>query len=804
MAKQRRFRVLRALIWLFGMMLLGVVAAAAVVAWVFYEYGSTLPEHRQLAEYEPPVATRVYAGDGRLMAEYAIQQRVFVPFDSIPKTVINAFLAAEDQHFYEHRGVDPIGIARAAIMNVRNLGEGRRMQGASTITQQVAKNFLLTNEVSIERKIKEAILAFRIERALSKDRILELYLNEIYLGYGAYGVAAAALAYFDKSLDELTIAEAAYLAALPKAPNNYHPIYRPDAAKERRDWVIARMFADGHITREEGYNAQHEPLAVTPRAVTDMAIADYATEDIRREIVELYGTDALYEGGLYVRSTIDPQLQDIARQVLRDGLSDYDRRHGWRGPFDSMELGDDWAERLAAYEAPLALAPWRTAVVLEADGVGATVGLDDGSTGLIPSIYLTWARRVQEDGSLGPAVNRASDILNPGDIIGVRPYEAPDDWNGDPDTQFYAMRQIPEVGGAIVAIDPHTGRILAMEGGFSYTMSEFNRATQAMRQPGSAFKPFVYMAALDNGFTPSSLVEDAPIVFAQGEGLPDWKPANYTQEFYGLSTLRLGLEKSRNLMTVRLANQIGMETVADYARRFGVIDDLPLYLPMALGAGETTLLKMATAYAMIVNGGRQIEPALIERIQDRNGLTIWQRDPRACLVCQADDWYDGMEVPVLPDDREQIVAAATAYQMVSMLEGVVLRGTGQRIASIGKPLGGKTGTTNEYRDAWFVGFSPDLVVGVYVGFDQPQSLGRREAGSAVAGPIFKAFMEEALAETPGIPFRIPPGVDLVRIDADSGLLPGAATNRIIVEAFKVGTEPTSAVQSQSLDASGLY
>jgi len=803
-AKQRRFRVLRALTWLFGLIVLGVIAAVAVAAWVFYEYGSDLPEHRQLAEYEPAVATRVYAGDGRLMAEYAVQQRVFVPFDSIPQRVIDAFLSAEDQHFYDHQGIDPIGIARAALMNLRSLGEGRRMQGASTITQQVAKNFLLTNEVSIERKIKEAILAFRIERALSKDRILELYLNEIYLGFGAYGVAAAALAYFDKSLDELTIAEAAYLAALPKAPNNYHPINRPEAAKERRDWVIARMFADGRITRAEGVDAQNEPLVVHPRAAADLAVADYATEDIRRQIVELYGTDALYEGGLYVRSTIDPWYQDIARRVLRDGLADYDRRHGWRGPFDSMELGDDWAERLAAYEEPPSLAPWLKAVVLESNGTGATVGLADGSTGLIPSIYLTWARRVQEDGSLGPAVNRASDILAPGDIIGVKPYEAPEDWNGDPDIDFYAMRQIPEVGGAIVALDPHTGRILAMEGGFSYQDSEFNRATQAMRQPGSAFKPFVYMAALDNGFTPSSLIEDAPIVFEQGEGLPDWRPSNYSQEFYGLSTLRLGLEKSRNLMTVRLANQVGMEIVADYAHRFGVIDDLPLYLPMALGAGETTLLRMATAYAMIVNGGKRIEPALIERIQDRNGATIWQRDPRSCPTCQADDWREGSEVPGLPDLREQVVAAATAYQMVSMLEGVVLRGTGQRISSIGKPLAGKTGTTNEYRDAWFVGFSPDLVVGVYVGFDQPQTLGSREAGSAVAGPIFKAFMEEALAETPGIPFRIPPGVDLVRIDADTGLLPGAGTSRIIVEAFKVGTEPTTSVRTQSLDASGLY
>jgi len=803
-AKQRRFRVVRALVWLFGLIILGVCAAGAVVAWVFYQYGSDLPEYRQLAQYEPPVATRVYAGDGRLMAEYAVQKRIFVPFESIPQRVIDAFLSAEDQHFYAHQGVDPIGIARAAILNLRNYGEGKRMQGASTITQQVAKNFLLTNEVSIERKIKEAILAFRIERALSKDRILELYLNEIYLGFGAYGVAAASLAYFDKSLDELTIAEAAFLAALPKAPNNYHPIYRPEAAKERRDWVIARMFADGRITRAEGVAAQNEPLAISPRAATDMAVAGFATEEIRRDIADRYGSDALYEGGLYVRSTIDPHLQDIARSVLRDGLAEYDRRHGWRGPFGTMELGDDWAERLTAFEAPEALAPWLKAVVLQADGAGATIGLADGSTGFIPSSYLTWARRVQEDGSLGPAVNRASDILNPGDIIGAKSYEAPEDWNGDPDTKFYAMRQIPEVGGAIVALDPHTGRILAMEGGFSYALSEFNRATQAMRQPGSAFKPFVYMAALDNGFTPSSLIEDAPIVFEQGAGLPDWRPENYSQQFYGLSTLRLGLEKSRNLMTVRLANQIGMEAVAEYAHRFGVIDNLPLYLPMALGAGETTLLKMATGYAMIVNGGKRIEPSLIERIQDRHGQTIWQRDPRACPVCQADEWYPGMDVPALPDIREQVVAATTAYQMVSMLEGVVLRGTGQRISSIGKPLAGKTGTTNEYRDAWFVGFSPDLVVGVYVGFDQPKSLGSREAGSAVAAPIFKAFMEQALADTPGIPFRIPPGVDLVRIDADTGLLPGASTSRILVEAFKVGTEPTTSVRTESLDASGLY
>ncbi len=814
--KRRKRRWLLRLLGAFVVLgLIGVIAAGGIVVWAFKHYGRDLPDHRMLADYEPPVATRVYAGDGRLMAEFAVENRVFVPIEGIPLHVREAFIAAEDQNFYEHHGIDPEGIIRAAITNLKAVGGGQRLQGASTITQQVAKNFLLTNEVSYERKIKEAILAIRIEEALPKDRILELYLNEIYLGYGSYGVAAAALNYFGKPLDQLTLAESAYLAALPKAPNNYHPVRRHDAAVARRNWVIQRMVAEGFVSVEEGLAAQAEPLEVASGESRDDVVADYPTEEVRRQIVELYGSDALYEGGLYVRSTIDPRLQEIARRALRDGLSAYDRRHGYRGPLATITLDDNWGEALGEVPVPSDLAPWKVAVVLGMNEEAAAIGFPDGSTGVILLDDMTWARRQLEDGGLGSGIKAPSDAVAAGDVIVVEPAAAPE--GGAPqDAPLFALRQIPAVSGAILAMDPRNGRILAMVGGFSYDQSEFNRATQAMRQPGSAFKPFVYMAALDHGFTPSTLIEDAPFTYDPGDGQPIWKPGNYSNEFYGPTPLRMGIEKSRNLMTIRLANIVGPQVVDDYAVRFGILDpELPFYLPMALGAAETTLLRMTTGYAEIVNGGKRIEPSLIERIQDRDGLTIWRRDERDCSTCWSDVWRDDASVPVLPDLREQIVDPVTAYQMVSILEGVVLRGTGARIASLGRPLAGKTGTTNEYRDAWFMGFSPDLALGVYVGFDQPETLGKGETGSSVAVPIWKQFMGEALEGEPIIPFRIPDGVRLVRVDGDRGLLPGTATDRVIVEAFKPGTEPTEAangyapqaddvIDGSAISGSGIY
>jgi len=796
--KKKRRWVLRILLVLIVVGMLGAIAVSGAVVYAFKHYGQGLPDHRVLLDYEPPVATRVYAGDGSLMAEFAIENRVFVPVEAIPDVAKNAFIAAEDQNFYQHFGIDPEGVLRAAITNIITVvrGDNRRLQGASTITQQAAKNFFLTNEVSYERKIKEAVLAFRIEEALSKDRILELYLNEIYLGFNSYGVAAAALNYFNKPLTELTLEEAAYLATLPKAPNNYHPIRKTDAAIERRNWVISRMVEEGYASLDEGLAAQTLPLGVDLSGSRAPLLAAYASEEIRRDIAERYGTDALYEGGLYVRSTIDPALQDAARRALRLGLSAYDRRHGWRGPVSAIELDGSWSETLGDVVVPDDLMPWRLAAVLGMNDAAVVIGFDDGTNGIILLEDMTWARAQLEDGGLGPSVSRPSDVLTIGDVILVEALSEDAERDVPEGAPIYALRQFPEASGGLVAMDPHTGRILAMEGGFSFDDSEFNRATQAMRQPGSAFKPFVYMAALDHGFTPATLIEDAPFVFDPGKGQEIWKPANYSHEFYGPTPLRVGIEKSRNLMTVRLANIVGPQVVADYAYDFGIIPaDLSFYLPMALGAAETTLLQMTAGYAMIVNGGKRVEPAIVERIQDRDGNTIWRRDERLCENCLSDEWADDLDVPQLPDLREQVVSPQTAYQIAHIMEGVIERGTGVRLRELGRPLAGKTGTTNENRDAWFMGFSPDLAVGVYVGFDQPASLGNHETGASVAIPVWKAFIGEALANEPVVPFRIPPDIRLVRIDADRGLLPGVVTERIITEAFRLGTEPTEVADS---------
>ena len=764
------------------------LAAAGGIAYGLYHYGRGLPDYQQLADYEPPTVTRFYAGDGRLLAEYALEKRVFVPVDAIPRRVVEAFLAAEDKSFFDHGGIDVRGVARAAIANLRGMGGKRRPVGGSTITQQVAKNFLLSSEVTLERKVKEAILALRIERALPKQRILELYLNEIYLGFGSYGVAAAALNYFNRSLDELSLAETAFLAALPKGPNNYHPLRRPGPARARRDWVIGRMLEEGFIAAGEAQAAVSEEIAVRRRDETETVRADHFTEEVRREIADRYGESALYEGGLAVRTTIDPKLQDIAERSLRGGLVAYDRRHGWRGAIARIDADGGWRERLARVERPPALGAWNLAVVLAVDAKGATIGTDAGDTGRIGAAALEWARPWREDQRLGAAVKRAADVLSPGDVVAVEALaEGP--------RGAFALRQIPDVDGGLVALDPHTGRILAMVGGYSYGDSQFNRVTQARRQPGSAFKPVVYTAALESGFTPSSLILDGPIVIDQGPGLGKWKPANYTRKFYGPSTLRLGIEKSRNLMTVRLARFVGMEKVADYARRLGVVDELPLVLSMALGAAETTLLRLTAAYAILVNGGRRIEPTMIDRIQDRRGRTLFRHDRRDCPGCTAAAWR-GQREPEIPDIREQAIGAASAYQLVSMLQGVVRRGTGARIGrAIAKPLAGKTGTTNDSFDTWFVGFAPDLAVGVYVGFDRPRTLGRGESGSTVAAPIFRDFMAEALADRPGIPFRVPAGVRLVRVNAATGLPARPGDAAVILEAFRPGTEPGASARA---------
>jgi penicillin-binding protein 1A len=769
--------------------LVAIVAAAGL----FWHYSKDLPDYSQLQDYEPPVMTRVHASDGALLAEIASQRRLYLPIQAIPKLVSNAFIAAEDKNFYEHGGLDFSGIARAVMSYAQNYGSNRRPQGASTITQQVAKNFLLSNEVSFDRKIKEALLSLRIERAYTKDKILELYLNEIYLGFSAYGVAAASLLYFDKSVHELTIAEAAYLAALPKGPNNYHPFRQRERAIERRNYVIDRMVEDRYISAQDGDKAKKEPLAVTQRPTgAHVFAAEYFAEEVRREIYERYGEKKLYEGGLSVRTTLDPKLQVMARKALADGLVRYDEGQGYRGPITKIDISGDWGVNLAKVNSLSDVAPWRLAVVLETSDQSARVGLQpirepggavskERQVGIVPLDAVKWAKPAAGHDRF-KNIQRVNQVLQPGEVVYVEPGK---------DANQYRLRQLPEVSGAIVAMDPWTGRVLAMVGGFSFDQSQFNRATQALRQPGSTFKPFVYAAALDNGYTPSSVVMDAPLEIDQGPGMGSWRPENYGGKFYGPKPLRFGIELSRNVMTVRLAQDVGMPLIAEYAKRFGVYDDLPPYLSFALGAGETTLMRIVAAYSMFADGGKRIKPTLIDRIQDRYGHTVYRHDERECRGCDADAWKSQPE-PTLVDRREQVLDPMTAYQITSMLEGVVQRGTaaGVGFKELGKPVAGKTGTTNESKDVWFVGFTPDLAVGVYVGYDKPRSLGRTETGGHISAPIVRDFLKAALADKPAVQFRTPVGIKLIRVEASSGTRAGpGSTGNVIIEAFKPGTAP---------------
>jgi penicillin-binding protein 1A len=765
--------------------LVGVAAAAGLL----WHFSKDLPDYSQLQDYEPPVMTRVHAADGSLVAEYAAQRRLYIPIQAVPKLVTNAFIA-EDKNFYEHGGLDFGGILRAMLVYAQNFGSNRRPQGASTITQQVAKNFLLSNEVSFQRKIKEALLALKIERTYSKDKILELYLNEIYLGLGAYGIAAASLLYFDKSVHELTIAEAAYLAGLPKGPNNYNPFRQRERAIERRNYVIDRMVEDHYISPQEGEKAKKEPLNVTARPTgAHIFAAEYFAEEVRREIYEKYGEKKLYEGGLSVRTTLDPKIQVMARKAFVEGLVRFDEEKGYRGPVTKIDISGDWGTKLADVKALSDVAPWRLAVVLETSDQAARVGFQPGrdpggavqrerQVGIVPLEGVKWAKSA--NGSDRKPITRVSQVLQPGDVVYVDPMGK--------DSNQFRLRQVPEVSGAMVVMDPWTGRVLALVGGFSFDQSQFDRATQALRQPGSAFKPIVYAAALDNGYTPSSVVLDAPLEIDQGAGQGIWRPENYEGKFYGPQTLRFGLEHSRNVMTVRLAQDLGMPMIAEYAKRFGVYDSLPNYLSYALGAGETTVLRMVAAYSMFDNGGKRITPTLIDRIQDRYGHTIYRHDQRECRGCDADKWSNQPE-PVLVDRREQVLDPMTAYQITSMMEGVVQRGTATVVREVGKPVAGKTGTTNDEKDAWFIGFTPDIAVGVYVGYDKPRHLGRGATGGHVAAPIVKDFLKMALADKPAVPFRVPPGIKLIRIDPKTGMRAGPGSGPAILEAFKPGTAP---------------
>nr|WP_244427552.1 penicillin-binding protein 1A [Bartonella vinsonii] len=757
---------------------------------------SALPDYEVLSLYEPPVMTRVHASDGSLMAEFATKRRLYLPIQSIPKLLKDAFVSAEDKNFYHHFGLDPEGLSRALINNIRNIGSGKRPEGASTITQQVAKNFLLSSDATLERKLKEAILAMRIEKTYSKDHILELYLNEIYLGRSTYGIAAASLTYFNKSVNDLTLEQCAYLAALPKGPANYDPFKNTQRALNRRNWVIDRMVANGYVTREQGKKAKEKPLGATLRGSDSYVFAaDYFTEEVRRRLMHRYGAKTLYEGGLSIRTTLDPSLQLIARRALHNGLIKFDHSQGWRGAYKHIDKSDDWGIELANITGLSDVPEWRLAVVLSMKANKIEIGLqpqheDSGllstkrETAILSEADSKWALNVIKENGYRKTVRDLSHVLQVGDVIFVEKTSNTEN--------IYRLQQIPKVEGAIVAMEPHTGRVLAMVGGFSFAASEFNRATQAYRQPGSAFKPFVYAAALDNGYTPASVILDGPIEIRQYNG-EIWQPKNYGGTFAGPSTLRYGIEHSRNLMTIRLAYDMGMPLVAEYAERFGIVDKLQPYLPMALGAGETTVLRMVTAYSVIANGGRSIHPSLIDRIQDRYGKTIYRHDDRLCENCNAASW-DNQNEPTLIDERDQVLDPMTAYQITSMMEGVVQRGTAARLHYLNRHIAAKTGTTNDSKDVWFMGFTPDLVVGIFLGYDQPTPLGYNGTGSSLAAPIFGEFMAKALKGKPDVPFKMPEGMILMPINRKTGMLAESGDHDVIIEAFKPGTGPADIYQ----------
>jgi penicillin-binding protein 1A len=775
--------MLRILGWLFGFGAFLALAGLAIGAVYINQLAAGLPDYTVLKDYQPPVTTRVHAADGTLLAEYARERRLFQPIETIPPMLINAFISAEDKDFYSHHGIAIDGVIRALRDNIMAKIDGNDaiQGGGSTITQQVAKNFLLSSEQTWDRKIQEAILAIRIDSTFSKDKILELYLNEIFMGsFGGqtYGVAAAALNYFDKALYQLTLSEMAYLAGLPKGANNYHPFKHPQAALERRNYVLDRMAENGYITAEERDAAKAEGLNVVPRETgTRLYSAEYFTEEVRRQLGSLYGEDQLYGGGLSVRTTLDPKLQEMARKALMDGLVDYDQHAGFRGPVATVDVTGDWGPAVEEVK-PLSDVPeWTLAVILEMESNEAKIGLRPGTdvegklstdrvTGTLAGPDIKWVSK------------KLSAILKVGDVVYVSPVKGK--------AGSYTLQQVPEIEGALVAMDPRTGRVLALVGGFSYAESEFNRATQALRQPGSSFKPIVYSAALDNGYTPASVVLDAPIEVINADGSV-WRPENYAQQFYGPQTLRRGIERSRNVMTVRLAQDLGMPLVVDYAKMFGLYDNLSPVLAMALGSGETTDMKMTAAYSTIANGGRKIVPTLIDRIQDRYGKTIYKHDERVCDGCVATDWEHQSE-PLIIDNREQVLDPMTAYQITSMMEGVVQRGTGTGARSLNRPVAGKTGTSNDYKDAWFIGFTPELTTGVYIGFDKPKSMGNAATGGEMAVPIFTEFMADALKGKPPTPFNLPAGMTQVWIDPATGVKANGG-EAAIYEAFKPGTGP---------------
>ena len=745
------------LVLLLSISLLTVIAIFSIL-WTF---SNNIPDYKFLKNYKPPVSSKMYSGDGDLVADFSKEKRVFVPYSAIPSNVINAFLSAEDKNFFTHPGVDAKGVLRATFNNITNIMTSKRLEGASTITQQVAKNFLLTNEVSINRKIKEAILAFRIERALNKERILELYLNQIYLGSGAYGVAAASLEYFDKSIKELNYAEAALLAALPKAPSKYNPYNNIDLAKFRRDLVLKNLNQNGFLTPEKYMEYKNQNINLKKKKKIYLEDAQYYIEDVRKNIIDKLTYEKVYKQGYNINTPINLKLQKIATKSLRNGLIAYDQRKGWRGPIINVKNDDNWHQNVdKKYKLENSI-NWEIAIVKEIGQFQTKIETIDKLSGSINYNEISWTKKEFED------------LFKIGDLIYVKKVK----------DSFYSLKQLPKINGGIVVMDPYTGRVLALSGGFSFKSSEFNRATQALRQPGSAFKPFVYALALENKYTPSSLVLDAPLVLDQGVDLKKWKPENYGKKFYGPSTLRVGLEKSRNLMTVRIAQNLGVEKVAKFSKELKIYDDPEELLSISLGSAETTLLNLTSAYSSFVNGGKLISPIIIDRIQDSEGNTIINNENRKCMNCDKVS-FTGKDYPKIEDNYNQVMSEQTAYQVTTILEGVIKRGTGKKLRDLQLNLAGKTGTTNENTDAWFIGFTSNLVIGVYVGMDNPKPLGKFETGSKAALPIFREFIEKSVKKSEARPFKVPKNMTLMVVDPLTGEKAKFNSKNTIIEAYK--------------------
>ena len=748
--------ILKRIIITSSFLLLLLAIFTVSILWI---YSNKLPDYKFLNSYKPPVSSKLYSGNGELVIDFSSEKRIFIPYESIPEKIINSFLSAEDKNFFTHPGVDAKGVIRAIYNNIFNLLSSKRLEGASTITQQVAKNFLLTNEISIDRKIKEAILAFRIERSLSKKRILELYLNQIYLGEGSYGIASASLKYFDKPISDLDYDEASLLAALPKAPSKYNPYKNLGLAQYRRNLVLENLYENGFINENQYNTFKKSKIFLNKRKRIYLEDARYYVEDVRKFIVNKYGFDKVYKQGFNIKTPLDLKLQKIATNSLRKGLIEYDQRKGWRGPLTNTK-SNNWTNDLDSYKIEKSI-NWNLAIVRKLEKFSASIELSTRKKGKILYKDISWTKKEFDE------------ILKIGDVVYVKSV-------GDGN---YQLKQLPDVNGAIVVIDPFTGRLKAMSGGFSFKKSEFNRASQANRQPGSAFKPFIYALALENNFKPNTLILDAPIVLDQGEDLKMWKPENYGKKFYGLSTLRTGIEKSRNLMTVRIAQELGLKKITELTKKMNIYENPEELMSLSLGSAETTLLKISSAYCSFVNGGKLVNPILIDRIQDTEGTTIYNSEKRFCRNCDNIS-YLSKNLPKVEDNFVEIFSPQSAYQITSMLEGVIKRGTGKKLKSLNLDLAGKTGTTNKNTDTWFIGYTSNLVIGVYVGFDEPKSLGKYETGSKTAMPIFKYFVENAVSKKNARPFKVSNDINMMVIDAKTGKKAAYGSKDVIIETFK--------------------